>query len=233
MAKVMDTHSLRQFDLHFPGHWIEAPDRDWAFDNQHVLSLIEMLFREAVVAYSLFRPLVIPGTTEEILQQRENESPYDGCLNSIYAKAFVFALDGIQKILSRLCEFLEPPQVVKSLVEEYEKEFGHLRYVRDSAIHIEDRGRGMKKPSGRVGIRSQKRVPANIILLGCLKATHTATNYCFTGEDGKQHEVEISEAELLKAKRIIQAIIYSYQWVPDIYPQIEKIVKQFTEDLDE
>jgi hypothetical protein len=229
----MDTHSLRQFDLHFPGHWIEGPDRDWAYENQHLLSLIQTLFREAVAAYSMFRPPVILNTIEEILQQRENESPYEGCLNSIYAKAFVFALDGIQKLLSRLCEFLEPPQDVKSLVEEYEKEFGHHRYVRDSAIHIEDRGRGMKKPSGRVGRRSQERVPANIFLLGCLKVTTTATNYCFTGEDGKQHEVEISEAELLKAKRIIQAIIYSYPWVPDTYRQIEQIVKQFTEDRDE
>jgi len=193
--------SLKQFDLTFPGHWIEGEDRDQAFQVQHVLSLIQGLFIEAVVSYALFQPLTAENVRDFMDRfERGDETPYERCLNGIYAKAFVFALDGIEKLLNRLITIHNSPKEMSHLHEEYKKVFGHLKHIRDSAIHIEDRGRGKT--------RKQESLDTNIIALGCF----IERRYTFTGEDGIQYEIEISESTLKKANSIIQEIINSYSW---------------------
>ena len=122
-------------------------------------------------------------------------------MNSIYAKAFVFALDGIGKLIIGLCNSLHPPAEIRTLRDEYKNHFGHLKHIRDSAIHIEDRGRGKT--------RNDEPLNASIIILGsCID-----NRYSFTGENGKQYEIEISNRTLLEAKDIIQKIISSYTWI--------------------
>jgi hypothetical protein len=190
---------LRQFDLNFPGFWIEAADRDWAWKTFQVLQLIESLFVEAAAAYSLFRPITADNFLEFI---DSDKSPYERCLNGLYGKAFVFALDGIGKLLSRLCEHLDPPPAVGPLREKYETQFGHLKHIRDSAIHLEDRGRGVT--------RFQKPIDTRVFLLG----SFVERRFLFTGEDGRQYEVEVSKSTLNDAKEIVQGIIAAYSWSP-------------------
>ena len=198
----LNYNSLKKFDLTFPGHWIKGEDRDQAFQTQHILSLIQGLFTEAIVSYALFRPITAENVRDYIAKfERGDKSPYECCLNGLYAKAFVFALDGIEKLLSRLVVAFNPPKEIKHLHEEYKKLFGHLKHIRDSAIHIEDRGRGKT--------RKQKPLDTHIIVLGCF----IERRYTFTGEDGKQYEIEISESTLNTAKKIIQNIIGSYSWI--------------------
>jgi hypothetical protein len=193
--------SLKQFDLTFPGHWIEVEEQDQAFQIRLVLSLIQGLFIEAVVSYALFQPITSENVREFMDRfERGDETPYERCLNGIYAKAFVFALDGIEKLLNRLVSIYNAPKEVKQLHEEYKEQFGHLKHIRDSAIHIEDRGRGKT--------RKQEPLDTNIIVIGGF----IERRYTFTGEDGRQYEIEISESTLKKAKLIIQEIINSYSW---------------------
>ena len=193
--------SLKQFDLTFPGHWIKAEDRDQAFQAQHTLSLIQGLFIEAVVSYALFKPITAENVRDYMARfEMGDETPYERCLNGLYAKAFVFALDGIEKLLNRLGVMCNPPKEIKHLHEEYKKLFGHLKHIRDSAIHIEDRGRGKT--------RKQEPLDTHIIVLG----SFIERRYAFTGEDGRQYEIEISESTLKTAKSIIQEIINSYSW---------------------
>ena len=151
----MTNDILRQFDLHFPGNWIDDADREWAFSTLRVLKIIESLFIEAVAAYSRF----IPVTSENYQTYIEGyQSPYERCLNGIYAKTFVFALDSIEKLLSSLCEHLSPPGPIRKFCQNYKNQFRHLKHIRDSAIHIEDRGRGKT--------RRQKDVNTNVLILG-------------------------------------------------------------------
>ena len=91
------------------------------------------------------------------------------------------------------------PTRITTLLE-YKNLFGHLKHIRDSAIHIEDRGRGVN--------RNQKPINTHIIVIGCF----IERRFTFTGEDGKQYEIEISDATLNVAKEIIQKIINSYVW---------------------
>jgi hypothetical protein len=122
-------------------------------------------------------------------------------LNGLFAKTFVFALDGIEKLLSRLAADLNPPAEVEQLYEEYKKQFGHLKHIRDSAIHLEDRGRGLT--------RKQKCLPTSVVVIGGF----IERRYTFTGEDGTQYEIEISDNTVRNAKLIIQKIIDSYSWM--------------------
>ncbi len=173
----MDTECLKRFDLSFPGIWIEGEDRDWAHKVKHGLSIIEGLFVEAVASYALFQPI-----TYENIRKRfeEQESIYEGCLKGLYAKAFVFALHGIEKLLQYLSlDEMRPPIEVQGLCNDYKEIFGPLKHIRDSAIHIEDRGRGVT--------RKQKPIPTYILVLG----SFIDNRFTFTGEDGKQYGVEM------------------------------------------
>jgi len=133
----LNYNSLKQFDLTFPGHWIKAEDRDQAFQTQHTLGLIQGLFIEAVASYALFKPITAENVRDYMARfERGDETPYERCLNGLYAKAFVFALDGIEKLLNRLVVICNPPKEIEQLYEEYKKLFGHLKHIRDSAMPI-------------------------------------------------------------------------------------------------
>lgn len=196
MIKI-DDDSLKKFDLYFPGHWIDDEDREWAFRVYNTLSLAKGLFVEAVAAYALFYPISQENVSE---YTRKDVSPYEHCLNGLYAKAFVFALHSIEKLLYRLSVDKKRPNEIERLYEEYKNLFGHLKHIRDSAIHIEDRGRGVT--------RHQQPLKAPIIVIG----SFIEKRFTFTGEDGNQYEVDISDATLNMAKEIIQKIINSYGW---------------------
>jgi len=193
----MDPRNLSRFDIEYPGIRIAGDDRDLAFETAHLLSLVESQFIRAVAAYSLFKPI-----TEESIKERIDRqlSKYQACLNSIYATSFVLSLDTIAKLLHALLKYLDPPPQARSLVEKYQDHFKHLRHIRDSILHIEDRGRGKD--------RHQKRIPANLLVLG----VYIKNRFQYTGADGCMHSVEISETTLYSAHEIIQAIINSYKW---------------------
>jgi hypothetical protein len=198
----LNSENLSIFDLTFPGHWLEGEDRNQAFQIVHTLHMVQDLFIEAVASYSLLKPLTAENISE-YLERTETckETPYERCLNGIYTKAFIFALDGIEKLLSRLVTSYSSPEVVKHLHGEYRRLFGHLKHMRDSAIHIEDRGRGKT--------RKQQPLDTHIIALGCFIERRCV----FTGEDGKQYEIEISESTLKQVKSITQEVINSYSWL--------------------
>lgn len=122
MNKI-DYDSLKQFDLTLPGNWIKGEDRDQASQTRHIIDLIQSLFNEAAVSYALFEPITAENVQNHI---ERDESPYERCLNVIFAKTFVFALDGIGKLLYRLSANLNPPKEVIRLYKEYKKQFGHL-----------------------------------------------------------------------------------------------------------
>lgn len=197
--REMNLNDLARFDLYFPGHWISGDDRDWAFRVKLALGLVQGLFAEAVAAYALFQPITRENALEYIEGKRD-ESPYERCLNSMYAKAFVFSLHSIGELLRHLSADTNTPTSVQQSYQEYRKHFGHLKHIRDSAIHIEDRGRGRT--------RQQQPLKTHFIVLG----SFIERRFTFTGEDGKQYEIEVSDETLEIARGIIQDIIRAYTW---------------------
>jgi hypothetical protein len=190
---------LSRFDLYFPGRWVCGDDCDWAFQVGHALGLVQGLFVEAVAAYALFQAITQDNALE-CIERKLDESPYERCLNNMYAKAFVFSLNSIGELFRYLSGDTRGPTCVQDLSEEYKGHFGHLKHIRDSAIHIEDRGRGRT--------RHQKPLRTHLVVLGCF----IESRFIFTGEDGKQCEIEVSEGTLQTAREIIQKLIDAYTW---------------------
>ena len=193
----MNPNNLSRFDLNFPGNWIAGDDRDLAFETFQLLKIVKDQLLRAVVSCSLFQPI-----SEKNIRKRLDEhlSEYEACLNSIYATTFVLSLDTIAKLLHTLRRNLEPPTQARDFVDRYQEQFGQLKYIRDSIMHIEDRGRGKD--------RNQENIPASFFVLG----VYVENRYEFTGEDGNRYSVEISENTLLAARKIIQDIINAYKW---------------------
>lgn len=193
----MSTNRLDKFNLKRPGHWIAGADRDWAFETDLMLTLVENEFICAVVSYDKFKPVTVANVQQYIDRQ---PTKYERCLNSVYAKAFVYSLDSITKILKALKRYLNPPNSVKQFISEYESNFRNLVHIRDSLVHIEDRGRGLDK--------HKKKVPANILALGVF----VETRFEVTAANGIRYGIEISESTLTLAHKILQSMINAYKW---------------------
>jgi hypothetical protein len=191
----MDPSQLHKLDLNFSGNWIAGSDRDEAAEAQRLLKLVETEFACAVVCCLRFEPI-----THESVRLRMNQSAYDRSLNYVYARQFVYSLDSISKILRVLASLGSVPEAASKSISEYGSLFGDLKQIRDSALHIEDRGRGLRKHG--------KRVPSVVIILGGF----TGSRFDFTGEDGICYGVDISESTLAEAHNILQSIIDAFAW---------------------
>jgi hypothetical protein len=136
----MNPNNFSRFDLTFPGNCIAGDDRDLASETLRLLKIVKDQFFRAVVSCSLFPPISERNIGNHL---DEHLSEYEACLNSIYATTLVLSLDTIVKLLHTLQRNLEPPTQVRDFVDKYQEQFGHLKYIRDSIMHIEDRGRGV------------------------------------------------------------------------------------------
>lgn len=191
----MGISGLVKFDLTYPGHRISGPDPDWAFEIVHLLSLVEDEFICAVASYSMFEPV-----TRNNLDSTTKQSKYVSCLNTIYARMFVYSLNSITEILKVLKTYGNLPVAVPTLISQYNSLFGNLKHIRDSVAHIENRGRALDKKGNTI--------PATIIVLGAFNGRR----FEFTGGDGTCYGVDISESILLAAQGILQSIINAYNW---------------------
>jgi hypothetical protein len=177
--------ALDKFDLRVPVSMRVAGERQAAWDTERILYTIVTEFERAVVALAIFD-----------LRRFRRGNKYALILNNIAAREFVLSLDAITNLLEHL-KPLSPPAAVRSLVASYRGTYGYLTHIRDSFIHIEQRGRGRDRKNKRL---------RGITFINCF----TDRVWEFTGNDGKKYSVEISESTLLPVRDIVQKIIDSY-----------------------
>lgn len=138
----------------------------------------------------------------EVWQAGEMPKGYMRCLPFMYAKLFVYALDSISRFLDKLARIPGvPSEVVKQEIA-FDTAFPTLREVRNSAQHLEDRGRGLGK-----GGRPLK-LSAGVLFLGCLNDNR----YGMTMADGQYGEVEVSLQSLQNAQVCIQKTLNAFKW---------------------
>jgi hypothetical protein len=190
----MNLSELKKFDFTQPGDWIAGVDRDWSSESFRILGSIKSQFVIAVTSYKMFEPLTL-DTAEDYYSR----SKYESCLNTIYATSFVFSLDAIRRLLDALND-RQPPAPVSKLIAEFNNHFCDLKEVRDSAAHIDERGRGLAKGG--------KELSSSVVYVGTFLGSH----FAFTGSDGVCHSIEMKESTLLDAHRILQDIINAYPW---------------------
>lgn len=134
----------------------------------------------------------------------------------IYAKSFLFSVDNFEKEVEKLYKDELLRNKIKPLKDELTTIFPHLREVRNSAHHYEDRVRGEKfgkkinlKPIDNNSIYAPN---GGVLILNQL----SGNNYGCTLGDGTFGEVEVSFNTMNKLQIALQDFLDSIEWEGNI-----------------
>lgn len=141
-----------------------------------------------------------------IPREFEHNTPF------LYARAFLYALDAFDKFLGVLSKTKDIPEELIKLHGRMAFAFPHLRAVRNSVQHLEDRARSLGvggKPLDLKPINnSMVNAPGGALILNCLNGS----NYGSTMADGHYGEVEVSPESMIKLQEILQAVLQAFKW---------------------
>lgn len=133
----------------------------------------------------------------------------------IFARAFLYALDSFDKFLSVLSKETGVPQQIEQLSAQVEEAFPHLRKVRNSAQHLEDRARGLGAG------RTPKPLDLKPVVTGMISAPNggllilnslNGSRYGCTMADGHYGEVDVSPESMQKLQQIIEKAFACFKW---------------------
>lgn len=134
---------------------------------------------------------------------------------SIFARAFVLALDGFDKFLSVLAREQGVPASLAGLAEKMGQLFPDLRGVRNTTQHLEDRSRGLRagknpKPMTLQPIENQlvSAPSGGVLVLNSLNGNR----FGCTMSDGHYGEVEVSPQSLQALCILLHDVLQSFQW---------------------
>lgn len=129
-----------------------------------------------------------------------------------YAKTFVFSLDALGKILGVLEHEDVAPEEVGDAHDRFKKSFGSVRNVRNSALHIEDRARGLDRnrdPLDLEPVDTQAiKAESGALILNSLEGT----SFGATSSDGKYERVDVTVESLREARDCLQDAIDAFDW---------------------
>lgn len=136
---------------------------------------------------------------------------YEHRLPFVYAHVILYALDAIGKTINVLVDMGISPSITTAR-DTYESAIPHLKSVRDSAHHIEDRARGVhhgKKPLVLQPINTGAIVAPN----GALALSNLDNNKLgYTAEDGHYREIEITKSTVKAAQSAVQQVLNALTW---------------------
>lgn len=132
----------------------------------------------------------------------------------IYARAFLYALDAFDKFLV-LAKEPNVPAGVKTYHKKVAEAFPHLRGVRNTTQHLEDRARGLGagrspqpldlKPIDNGLISAPG---GGVLVLNCLNGSR----YGSTMSDGHYGEVDVSSESMKHLQEILEGVLSSFKW---------------------
>lgn len=189
MGIEVDRHWQRQAELQLP----LTPEERWA-DQEQIRFDAERF---------VTRMQWDTGSTPEHYLHR---------LPFIHAHTVLYALDGVSKVLDVLSKMPDLPEGVIVASETFTTALPSVVEIRNSAHHIEDRGR----PKGKFD-KPLKLQPIDNDMIksagGALVLSSLNNNRLgYTLSDGYFSEVEISEASVEVAQRAIQGVLDALSW---------------------
>lgn len=129
----------------------------------------------------------------------------------IYAKAFIYALDGFSKHLDALAKMVKTPDIEKIRTKMIDA-FPDLNEVRNTAHHTEDRSRGIGKKSKEMDLKpfdnGYVHSEGGSLYFEILSGSKFGT----TMGDGNFGEVDISLNSLLALQEIFHDVIALFSW---------------------
>jgi hypothetical protein len=130
----------------------------------------------------------------------------------LHAHSFVFLLDRFRRALEALAQTPDVPELVIAETAAFRAAFRQLKGLRDSAIHLEDRGRGLRRGGQPLELRPIEnrfiKASGGVLALGNLDGSKLG----YTTEDGKYAEVDVSVESLLLVRDSLQKVITAFRW---------------------
>lgn len=134
--------------------------------------------------------------------------------HSFTPRAFLYSLDAFDKFLTVLSCEPEVPDRIADMVKDVATAFPHLRGVRNTAQHLEDRSRGFgagrnPAPLGLKPVENEMiSAPGGALILNSLNGS----KYGSTMADGHYGEVDVSRESMQQLQRILHATLESFKW---------------------
>ena len=165
------------------------------------------------IAHARIRDEVAQRLTLERAEAGQLPRSYAHRLPFIHAHTVVYALDGVGKTLGVLARESYLPRTVDQAHVNYQARLPGLTPVRDSAHHLEDRGRGLGKGGKQLQLQpiTTEAIHApggGVLVLDSLEND----DLCFTGSDGAYHRVEISATSVRIAQEGVQQVLDVLPW---------------------
>lgn len=133
----------------------------------------------------------------------------------IYARAFLYALDAFDKFLGVLAKEPNVPEQIAAFHVQMAEAFPHLRGVRNSAQHLEDRARGLgagkePKPLDLKPITNNliNAPGGGVLVLNSLNGSR----YGSTMSDGHYGEIDVAPEAMQNLQRILEGVLQSFKW---------------------
>lgn len=133
----------------------------------------------------------------------------------IYARAFLYALDAFDKFLGVLAKEENVPEGVAKFHAQIAEKFPHLRGVRNTAQHLEDRAQGLgagKNPQPLdlkpISNNLVSAPSGGVLALNCLNGL----SYGSTMSDGHYGEIDVSPESMQSLQNILVGVLQSFKW---------------------
>lgn len=135
----------------------------------------------------------------------------------VYAKAFLYALDGFDKFLDVLAKEENIPESVKNLHAEVTQLFPHLRGVRNTAQHLEDRSRGLGarqrgRPPQPLDLKPINHEHINAPRGALILSSLIGSKFGSTMADGHFGEIDVSVESMVKLQTLLEGTLNSFEW---------------------
>lgn len=190
--------------LEMPGPWIDLPDRRAATEVERMMLHVAQEFCTANSALILFEEEIPVGSMPKdfVLKRR-----------LIAARAFLYAIDNIDKGLQVLSkEAVAPPELANDC-HALAEIFPDLRQVRNSAHHMEDRVRGLGRNGNRIQAKPIE-LPGIVsgggnMFLDCVIGKSFASHMA----DGHLGRVEVSVESLIKLRELLHGVFARFEWI--------------------
>lgn len=132
----------------------------------------------------------------------------------LYARAFLYALDTFDKMLGVLGRESGVPADLADWHAKVEDAFPHLRGVRNTAQHIEDRARGLGAGRSPMPLDLKPvqnnfiNAPGGALILNSLNGSR----YGSTMADGHYGEVDVAPESVERLQLILEGVLGAFQW---------------------
>ncbi|MBZ7923088.1 hypothetical protein LAC81_14955 [Ensifer adhaerens] len=152
---------------------------------------------------------VLAASTRRRWDEGQLPDSHKNRLVHIYAQAFISAID----MFGRLLEQTIPPdgkeQALSEIVDEFRSNHPHVRGVRNTIQHMDERYKGLKRERGRLS-------PINLQEGMLMLSMPTSETYGGTMDNGAYGQVEISFYTLLSMRDALIKLYDLYEW--DLQP---------------